>query len=159
MPLGNMMATFLLICHGLLALFLLGAISHQALARPEGAKPGPRSGFLHNLRSVRAAAYTNAVVVLYVIVAVLGGAVYTTYRVKVRPTLESASLWSVVGIFELKEHLTTLGLAVLPAYWYYWQPSQKSNFTRRALTIFLALTVWWAFLVGHVVNNARGFGL
>jgi hypothetical protein len=27
-----------------------------------------------------------------------------------------------------------------------------------ALTLMLAFIVWWGFLVGHVLNNIRGFG-
>jgi hypothetical protein len=30
--------------------------------------------------------------------------------------------------------------------------------TRAALTGMLAFIVWWNFLVGHIVNNIRGFG-
>jgi hypothetical protein len=97
--------TTLLILHGLLALALLGAITHQTVA----------------------------------------------------------VWWPVsapAGVFELKEHLATIGLILLPAYWAYWrQPlSQEYASARRSVTLLLALLVWSNFLIGHIVNNARGMG-
>jgi hypothetical protein len=35
---------------------------------------------------------------------------------------------------------------------------RRSRATRVALTSILAFIVWWSFLIGHVVNNIRGFG-
>jgi len=66
-----------------------------------------------------------------------------------------------VGIFDLKEHFVTVGLGMLPAYWYFWrQPFADNHARARAvLTAILAFIVWWSFLVGHILNNMRGFGL
>jgi hypothetical protein len=62
------------------------------------------------------------------------------------------------GSFELKEHFVALGLGMLPAYWYFWrQPPADYARTRAVLTALLAFIVWWGFLVGHVLNNIRGF--
>jgi hypothetical protein len=36
--------------------------------------------------------------------------------------------------------------------------ADESLRTRAALTSTLPLIVWWSFLIGHVVNNIRGFG-
>jgi hypothetical protein len=51
-------------------------------------------------------------------------------------------------------------LILLPAYWAYWrQPlSQDYADARRLVTLLLAILVWCNFLIGHVVNNARGLG-
>jgi hypothetical protein len=64
------------------------------------------------------------------------------------------------GAFEIKEHLAAIGLGLLPVYWVYWrQPlSQGVAATRKYLTWILAFLVWWNFLVGHVLNNIKGFG-
>jgi hypothetical protein len=53
-----------------------------------------------------------------------------------------------------------MGLGVLPAYWYFWQQPSSTEYAnvRRWVTVFLALTVWYAFVVGHVANNFRGVG-
>jgi hypothetical protein len=60
------------------------------------------------------------------------------------------------GSFELKEHFVTIGLG-LPANWYYRRRSLAPDTARIrvALTSILAFIVWWAFLVGHVINNIR----
>ena len=76
-----------------------------------------------------------------------------------RVVLEDLRLNTANGMFELKEHFVALGLGMLPAYWYYWkQPPAESAGAQRALTLILALIVWWAFITGHVLNNIRGFG-
>jgi hypothetical protein len=153
------MTTTLLIIHGLLAVALLGAITHQAASvwlpsrRPAGS-------FVGRFRSVPATSYANAIVFLYVCTAILGGIIYAEYRVTVRFVLEQLDLWKANGAFELKEHFATIGLGMLPAYWFYWRSplSEEHARTRAVLTAILAFIVWWNFLVGHVLNNIRGFG-
>ena len=70
-----LMATVLVIIHGLVAVALLGAITHQTLAAwvPAGAKP---NSFFGRFRAVKSASFTNAIVVLYVISALLGAILY-----------------------------------------------------------------------------------
>lgn len=155
------MVTALLIIHGLVAVALLGAITHQTLATwaPVTARPGT---FFGRFRAVPVASFANAVVVLYVVAALLGAILYLSFRVDVRPALERDGHWSALGLFDIKEHFISIGLALLPAYWVCWRP-QRANFsararTRAALTLILAVIVWWGFLVGHVLNNIMGFG-
>jgi hypothetical protein len=154
------MATALLIIHGLVAVALLGALSHQTLATwaPAHARPG---SFFGRFRAVPTAAFANAIVVLYAVSATLGAVVYLYFRVDVRPTLEQAGHWQAIGLFDIKEHFVAIGLALLPAYWVCWrQPRDgESTRTRTALTAILAFIVWWSFLIGHVTNNIKGFGL
>ena len=151
--------TVLLIVHGLLAVALLGAITHQAASVWLPA-PRPAGGFVGRFRAVPGAAYVNAIIVLYLLTAVLGGIIYAEYRIEVRTVVEQLGLWAQNGSFELKEHFAAIGLGVLPAYWYFWRqpPSQGSTRTRDLLTAMLAFIVWWNFLVGHILNNIRGFG-
>jgi hypothetical protein len=152
-------ATVLVIIHGLVAVALLGAITHQTLAAWALASPRPGS-FFGRFRTVPSATFTNAIIVLYLVTAVLGAIVYLYFRVDVRPALEQAGRWEVLGFFDLKEHFIAIGLALLPAYFLCWQPSREkeSTRTRTALTSMLAFIVWFSFLVGHVMNNIRGFG-
>jgi len=153
------MWTVLLIVHGLLAVALLGAITHQALSVWVPARR-PAGSFVARFRSVPGASYANAIVVLYVLTFVLGGIIYTEYRISVRTVVEQLELWPQTGAFELKEHFATIGLAILPAYWHYWREpaAGESARTRAILTALLAFIVWWNFLVGHILNNIRGFG-
>ena len=153
------MTTVLLIVHGLLAVALLGAISHQAAsllwpaARPAGS-------FTGRFRAVAAPGYANAIVLLYALTALIGALIYGEYRISIRIVLEELQLRAANGSFELKEHLAAIGLGMLPAYWWFWrQPvADAAALARRAMTLILAFVVWWNFLVGHIVNNIRGFG-
>ncbi len=149
------MITAFLILHGLLAVALLGAITHQALAT---ARRAATPNFIARYRSVGAAGYANAVVVLFIVTCIGGAILYPPYRLDVRPTLEDLDLRAANGVFEIKEHLAAIGLGLLPAYWFFWrQPlSADGVIARRYLTWLLAFIVWWNFLVGHVLNNIRG---
>jgi len=73
---------------------------------------------------------TNAIVVLYVLTSVLGGIIYTEYRIGVRTVVEQLGLWSAHGAFELKEHFAAVGLGLLPAYWYYWRSPLAPEYAR-----------------------------
>jgi hypothetical protein len=146
---------YLLLVHMLLAVSLLGAVTHQALGALAPVQR-PRS-FFSRFRAVDGAGYVNAIIVLYLLTASLGLVLYPNYRLGARLAMEELRLFAHVGSFELKEHLVALGLGILPAYWWTWQAAQKDHaLSRRALTILLAAIVWYAFLVGHLLNNTRG---
>ena len=85
---------------------------------------------------------------------------YLYFRVDIRPGLEQAGHWQALGLFDIKEHFVSVGLALLPAYWVCWRRprADESARIRAALTAVLAVIVWWSFLIGHVLNNIRGFG-
>ena len=153
------MTTILLITHGLLAVALLGAITHQAISVWLPARKAADS-FVGRVRGVQAASYVTAIVVLYIATAILGGIIYPEYRLNVRVVLEQLELRLANGSFELKEHFVAVGLGMLPAYWHFWRKPLANDpaRTRAVLTAVLAFTVWWSFLVGHVLNNIRGFG-
>ena len=153
------MAITLLIVHGLVAVALLGAITHQTLAVWAPASARPRS-FFGRFRAVPSASFANAIVVLYVVSALLGAILYLYFRVDIRPDLERAGNWQALGFFDIKEHFVAIGLALLPTYWVCWRHARGDEPARirAALTLILAFIVWWSFVVGHVVNNIRGFG-
>jgi len=152
-------ATVLLIVHSLVAVALIGAITHQALAA--WSRPGARPGsFFGRFRSVPSGSFANAIVVLYLASMLLGGVVYLYFRVGVQPKLEQNGFWKTMGLFDVKEHITVIGLAMLPAYWVCWRRPQTDEPPghRAILTTILAVIVWWSFLIGHILNNIRGFG-
>lgn len=153
------MITTLLIIHGLLAVTMLGALTHQTLAVWWPGRAG--QSVVTSFRGVRAQIYSNTIIVLFLLTMGVGSILYPTYRIAVRPILEQLRMNAANGIFEFKEHLVAIGLGLLPAYWYYWrQPlAPEHALVRRMLTSLLAFTVWWAFLTGHILNNIRGFGL
>jgi len=156
---GSSVFSFLLIIHSLLAVTLLGALTHQTISVwwPVAKRTG---SFISSVRSVPSMTYTNAVIVLYLVTAVFGAWIYTEYRLSIRVTLQDYRMHVPEGAFELKEHVVTIGLGLLPAYWYYWrQPADAAHARTRAIvTALLAAIVWYSFLTGHVLNNIRGFG-
>jgi hypothetical protein len=154
------MTTFLLILHGLLAVVLLGGITHQAVSVAWPSRN--KKGIVRSFRAVSGSVYTNANIVLYLATATLGGTIYPVYRVGVRTYLENARLYPAVGSFEIKEQFISVGLGMLPLYWLSWNrpPEAGVKSARIAVTLMLCCIIWYAFLVGHVLNNIRGlFGL
>jgi len=155
----NTFWTILLIVHGLLAIALLGALTHQAVAvlMPVRQAAG---GFVTRFRAVPAAGYATAVCVLWILTFLMGAWIYTKYRIYVRIPIEQAGYWKTQGFFELKEHAATLALGLLPIYWYFWKNAQNPEYdgVRKSVTALLAIICWFNFLVGHVLNNVRGFG-
>ena len=153
-----MMWTALLIVHGLLAVALLGAITHQAASVWLPVRK-PAASFPARFSAVAGAHYVNAIIVLYICTFLLGAVIYPEYRVSIRVVVEQMEAWAENGAFELKEHFAAVGFAALPAYHYFWrQPSDQHARTRAGLTLLIAFIVWWNFLTGHIINNIRGFG-
>jgi hypothetical protein len=148
----------LLFVHFALAVVLLGAVTLQAAAilMPVRQAAG---NFIDRVRAVPAS-YAPVIVILYVPTFLLGAWVYIKYRTYVRIPMEQLGHWWTVGTFEFKEHVISMGMGLLPAYWYFWrQPLSEENAgLRKWLTVFLAFTVWYAFLVGHTANDFRGVG-
>ena len=154
-----MTITILLILHGLVAVTLLGALTHQAVSmlRQQRVRTG---SFVDRYSSVNQTTFTTAVASLYVVALVLGAIIYPSYRLNVRIPFEEMSMGWAVGVFELKEHFAGIGLALLPLYVVNWQTQSASPHRRDriAITLLLTFIVWWDFLVGHVLNNIRGLG-
>jgi hypothetical protein len=148
-----------LFVHLMLALGLLGAITHQSMAVALPVRK-PAVGIITRFRAVSAGGYTTAVCVLYVLNLLVGAYIYTQYRIAIRIPLEDAHYYKTAGFFDFKEHVAALGLVLLPAYWYFWKNAQNPEYdnARKGVTLVLAVMVWFLFLVGHFVNNTRGFG-
>ena len=156
----NTFWTILFIVHALLAVALLGALTHQAAAVLAPPRAGASGGFVTHFRSVSGPRYAVAVCVLWVLAFILGGWIYTKYRIYVRIPIEQDGFWKTQGAFEMKEHLATIGLGLLPIYWYFWKNARNVDYdsARKWLTVTLAAMCWYMFLTGHIVNNVRGFG-
>ena len=155
----NTFWTILLIIHGLLAVALLGALTHQAVAvlMPVRQAAGH---FVDRFRAVPAAGYATAVCVLWILTFIMGAWIYIKYRVYVRIPIEQAGFWKTQGFFELKEHVASFGIEILPVYWYFWKNARNPEYdsARKWTTVVLASMLWFIFITGHVLNNVRGFG-
>jgi hypothetical protein len=156
----NTFWTILFILHALLAVALLGALTHQAVSvlLPVRQAAGG-AGFVTRFRAVHGPGYATAVCVLWVLTFIMGAWIYIKYRTYIRIPLERAGYAKTQGVFELKEHLVTVGLMMLPAYWYLWKnKAPEYDSVRKWVTVVLAAFCWYAFLIGHILNNVRGFG-
>lgn len=154
----NTFWTMWLFVHLILAVGLLGALTHQAMAV---GLPVHRtsSGIVTRFRAVPAAGYATAVCVLWVLTFIVGSYIYTKYRIYIRIPLEAGHYYKTGGFFDFKEHVATLGLVLLPGYWYLWKNAQNPEYdnARKGVTLVLAAMCWFLFIVGHVLNNTRGF--
>jgi heme A synthase len=148
----------LLFVHFLMAVGLLAAVALQAVAVLIPARQA--AGNFIDRSPVPAVSYTALIVVLYVLQALMGAWIYVKYRTYVRIPMEELRHWWTLGSFEFKEHVVAMGAGLLPAYWYFWrQPlSAEDAGIRKWVTVFLAFSVWYAFVVGHVANDFRGVG-
>lgn len=151
------MTTLLLMLHGLMAVALLGAVSHQAASlffRQQAAG----GAFVARYSRIDAAGFVWPIFWLYLGVFVLGGLIYPSYRVDVRIPFEELGLRWAVGLFEIKEHAAGIGVGILPLYVVLWRSAgdQSSITNRRMVTAFLAGVIWFDFVAGHLLNNIRG---
>src|SRR4029077_4745113 len=96
--------------------------------------------FIERVRPGPASTVAALIVILYVPTFLLGMWVYIKYRTYVRIPMEQLGHWWTVGSFEIKEHVVSFGMALLPAYWYFWRnpTSVEFNRERKWLTLFLA---------------------
>jgi hypothetical protein len=149
-----------LFLHFVVAVALVAAITLQAalVLAPAPQLAGASGGGLRPL--LLSAPSAKLIAILYLVQILLGAWVYVRYRTYVRIPMEGLRHWWTVGAFEVKEHVITMGLAVLPAYWYFWRDPDSAQYAtiRKWLTVFLMLSVWYGIAVGHVANDFRGVG-
>jgi len=158
------MMTSLLILHGLLAFALLGALTHQAVAVAWLLRGPARDAdsFVRRLRAVSAPAYTNTIIVLFLVTFAIGMVIYPAYRLNVRTYLQDYRMFAAEGAFEIKEHLAAIALGLLPLYWVLWRRpavdgvAPDARWARIGVTLMIAVAAWASFFVGHILNNIRG---
>jgi hypothetical protein len=150
------MIAFWTILHGIMAIALLGATTHQGLT--VWRQPAPAEIFVDRFRAIPAVRFANAIACLYVLTFALGAYIYPTYVLDVKGAVVDYGMRKTVGIFQLKEHMAVIGLGLLPVYRHYWRtvPLTDGAHTRRFLTTFMMLGVWWNLIVGHILNNIKG---
>jgi hypothetical protein len=136
------MIVALLIVHGLLAVTLLGAVTHQAMSRvPKQVAAGPSPSSTGWASMAR---HTPAIVMLFVVTAIGGGNHIRDAHLDVRTALEDLQMRAASGVFELKDISSRLGsgAADLLALWK--SPAVPGGRRARYLTWLLAFVVWWS---------------
>jgi hypothetical protein len=150
------MIAFWTLLHGILAIGLIGAVTHQGLT--VWRRPGPAHLFINRFRAIPAARFATSIIVLYILTSSLGGYIYPTYVLDVKGSLADSGQRLAVGVFQLKEHLAVITCGMLPVYWHFWHSVSPDEgvATRRFLTTLVMATVWWNLVIGHLLNNIRG---
>jgi hypothetical protein len=139
--------------HLLIAAFALGAVTHH--------------GWLllrRNVPQTLRACYAKWMAISYPLALLTGVLIYPSYNVLVRKppsgVLEAANRWAV-GLFEIKEHLGTLALVMLP--WLvlsarrYAELSRLERVSYAAATWVFTIFVYYVFLTGGLVTAVKSF--
>ena len=149
------MIAFWTILHGLMAMILLGAVTHQGLS--VWRKPAPAKLIFDRFRAVNPNGYANTVVILYFVTFVIGALIYPIFVLDVKGSISDYGMRKTIGIFQIKEHVAVIALAFLPVYWHFWRQASAENLgTRRFLTTTIMVATWWNLVVGHILNNVKG---
>lgn len=143
----------LLIVHLLLAAFALGAVTHHWWLLLRG--DPPRAAL---------ARYAKWTAIGYPLALLSGVLIYPSYNVLVRKppigVLEATHRWAV-GLFEIKEHLGTLALVMLP--WIllsargYDKLSGLERFNYLVGTWVFTIFVYYVFITGGLVTAVESF--
>lgn len=149
------MIAFWTILHGLLAMILLGAVTHQGLS--VWRKPAPAKVLFDRFRAVNPVGYANTVVILYVLTFIIGALIYPIFVIDVKGSIADYGMRKTIGIFQIKEHVAVIALGMLPVYWHFWRNAAPENLaTRRFLTSLVMVITWWNLVIGHILNNVKG---
>ncbi len=101
----NAFWTLWLLVHLILAVGLVGALTHQAMAVALPVRQ-PAGGIVTRFRAVPAVGYATAVCVMWVLTFIVGSYIYTKYRIYIRIPIEQARFWRTHGFFDFKEHVS-----------------------------------------------------
>jgi len=147
------LAWALVIVHLLLAAFALGAVTHHwwLLLR-------------RNVPPTLLARYAKWTAIGYPLALLAGVLVYPSYNVLVRKpplgVLEATQPWAV-GLFEIKEHLGTLALVMLPwlvlSAFRYERLSRLERVNYVVATWVFTMFVYYTFIAGGLVTAVQSF--
>ena len=143
----------LLMVHLLLAAFALGAVTHHWWLLLRRSVPPPLL-----------ARYAKWMAIGYPLALLVGVLIYPSYNVLVRKppigVLEATHRWAV-GLFEIKEHLGTVALVMLP--WLVLSARRYAQLSRLERVNYLVATwvftifVYYVFVTGGLVTAVQSY--
>ena len=143
----------LLVVHLLIAVFAIGVVTHHWWLLLRG-----------NVPEARLARYARWMAIGYPLSWLMGVVIYPSYNVLIRKppigVLEGMARWAV-GMFEIKEHVGSIALAMLP--WLvlsavrYGRLGRVERISYRAATWVFTLFVYYAFITGALVTTVKSF--
>ena len=145
-------ARFVLVAHLLVAVFAFGAVTHHWWAL-----------LVRKVRADRLARYAKWMAIGYPLAWLMGVVIYPTYNVLVRKpprgVLETTTPWAV-GLFEIKEHVGTIALVMLPllvlSAYRCERLSRLERISYQAATWVFTIFVYYSFVAGAIVTNVKG---
>lgn len=143
----------LLVVHAVLAFATAGAVTHDLVFLRIALRRGGRFVAVHRL-------FTHLAVALALLTGAVGGLVYPTYRVRVRAEFLEARHPAVPFVFDLKENLGAVAVAVLLAYVFLLrrQGLAEDRWLRAMYFLFSAtalFVVWFMVVCGLTTVMAR----
>ena len=143
----------LLILHLLVAVFALGAVTHHFWSLLAG-----------KAARTRLAKHVKWMAISYPLVWLMGVLIYPSYNVLIRKppvgVLEQTCRWAV-GLFEIKEHVGSIALVMLP--WLVLSARRIDRLSRPERISYVAATwvftlfVYYAFVSGTLVTAIKSF--
>jgi len=143
----------MLILHLVVSVFAVGAVTHHWLLVLRG-----------NSSSAKLARYVLWMAAGYTLAWLIGILIYPSYNVLIRKppvgTLEATTRWAV-GLFEIKEHLGSIAVAMLPLLFFsarnYEQLKGMQRFSYVAATWVFTAFVYYSFVAGALVTLVKTF--
>jgi hypothetical protein len=143
----------LLVVHLLVAVFVMGLVTHHGLLL-----------LRRNPPATRLARYARWMAIGYPLAWLAGVVIYPSYNVLIRKppigVLEHLARWAV-GLFEIKEHVGSIALAMLPCLVLsavqYERLSRLERISYRAAACVFTLFVYYSFIAGGVVTTVKSF--
>lgn len=138
-------AKVLLVLHGLAAVVLIGSAAHTAWRAVRGTLTARGNQIAWLVWS-------------YIVTFVSGLFIYPTYRWYVRALYFEKEVRSANFYFEVKEHLSALGLALVLAYWLLSRAGDEPAVVRfrRIAGAAIFVIVLYGYVVSIVLNNLKG---
>lgn len=145
---------FLLVLHALLAMLLIGSMTHNVLITTRYLW-----GRFHKVKLEKL--YVKVAFTAYLLTFSLGSLLYPNYRYHVRAQyLDKQAPWAT-NLFDIKEHWAAIGLALFGVYLILSltmdpQKDRPVLFLYVFLSVILAVIVWFAVIAGLLVTSVKG---
>ena len=144
----------LLLAHLLVTFVLVGCLTHNLLI----VRNYLGSKFGHKKRELY---YVRVSLWSYVIVYILGALIYPVFRTYIRADYFDPELPWATGLFEVKEHWGSLGLALFYVYYYLrksFEPDVEKDklWFYVPLCVLLNIIVWYKVIVGCYLSLLKG---
>lgn len=146
---------FLLFLHLMSTIVLIGSISLNLIIIIAGYWRG--KFFKKNLEKlcVKISFWT------YTIVCIFGALAYPTFRVRIRYEYLDKTLPWATGLFEVKEHWSTIGFALFMAYYFLRkefdpETEREKLFFSTLLCCILFIIIWYSASIGYYLTTLKG---